>query len=84
MFGIKHILFFNVYSDLRLKDQFRKHPRSDLLLEKFVIPEPKDGKIDITIPVSSDSQVLALWISCDGDATESQYTVEIEALQLRS
>ncbi len=75
--GVSHIAFHNLYSDSRLMDQSRVHPASHLLTEDFVAPS---GKYPLTFTITPEPQkkVLALWISSDGDDTQSRYKVRLK------
>lgn len=80
--GIDTIQFYNVYSDARLAGQSRVHPLSDLMVEHFIAARPQTGSLELTFEPDTDSPVLALWISIDGDDTKSSYEVLIERLQI--
>jgi hypothetical protein len=81
--GVDRIEFFNMYSDDRLKGQSRKHPLSDLLFENFVWSSPSSTKdFDVQYTLPKKLQAAAVWLSIDGDDTQSDYSIEITSLQL--
>lgn len=80
--GIDKIDFYNVYSDPRLANKHREHPLSDLVHENFRFAAPEDGKLSGKIHTHNNERVLALWISSDGDDTDSQYQVRIKEIIL--
>lgn len=81
--GIDKIDFFNVYSDPHLANKHRQHPLSELVQENFRFAAPKNGKLSGKIRTRSDRRVLALWISSDGDDTDSHYQVRIRKIILQ-
>ena len=82
--GVDHILFFNVYSDPRLKGQSRVHPDSrGLINERFVVEKPQDGEIQVNTPVDVDRDVLAVWVGVDADDTKSKFKVRLKEILLK-
>lgn len=82
--GISHIEFYNVYSDRQLAGKSRIHPRSDLMLENFIRARPADSnQISMRFKPESNKPVLAIWLSIDGDDTQSSYQVLLKNLRLR-
>lgn len=81
--GVSHVEFFTVYQDKRLANTKRIHPLSDLMVENFVIQQPKNGKLKATFKVPSNKTALALWISSDGDDTKSAFSVRLNNLVLK-
>lgn len=79
--GISEVVFYNVYSDVRLKNQERRHPQSELFLEKYYLEKKQQIRTKINIDDSRD--VLAFWISSDGDDTKSDFRVEIKSLRYK-
>ncbi|MDD0852763.1 hypothetical protein HBN50_06630 [Halobacteriovorax sp. GB3] len=80
--GVSYIQFFNLYDDDRLKDQRRTHPQSELLKESFVAKA--SDQFDITVDLDPTKKVLALWLSSDGDDTNSRFQVQFEQIKLLS
>lgn len=86
--GVERIQFFNAYSDPSLADTARVHPLSDLMSEHFVtyVPQAADGeirKVQFEIQTKTDRRVLALWLSSDGDDTQSSFRVMFLEIELR-
>ena len=80
--GVDHIAFFNVYSDGRLAGKERYHPASRLMKEMFVESVSEGNTVTLEWTPDKSKRVLGLWISSDGDDTNSSYFVEISELRL--
>ena len=80
--GIDTIEFFNVVSDSRLTGQSRTHPLSDLLIEHFVREGNSNVGIQQRVALDPTKRVLALWLSADGDDTQSKYSVLVKKINL--
>lgn len=79
--GIDYIGFFNVYSDDRLAARQRSHPSSNLIIEQFVSKRSDDPMLLQFYP-NKEQDILALWISSDGDDTDSSYLINLSDLQV--
>ena len=79
--GVDRIHFFNVYSDDRLADGLRTHPLSTLITEQFHIKRSSDP-VTLSLKPKEDKKVIALWISSDGDDTDSSFKVTLKDLTL--
>ncbi len=77
--GIKEIVFYNVVQEKSLLGKEREHPISELLKEKFIIAPNKEGEFEMTLTEKDlpDENIVALWISCDGDDTKSSYEISL-------
>lgn len=84
--GVDHIHFYNIYSDERLKNSSRKHPQTELITEEFVSFAAATGNYEIDLPLTKnlDKKVLALWVSSDGDDTNSAYSVKIKKIKVQA
>ncbi|MGB0452258.1 MAG: hypothetical protein ACPGJV_00985 [Bacteriovoracaceae bacterium] len=80
--GIDRIVFYNTYTDQSLKDKNREHPASDLIKENFKIALKEDGTFQFQTKIDSSKNVLAIWISSDGDDTDSKFKVSLEKINL--
>lgn len=86
--GIDFIEFHNVYSDKRMANVKRQHPLSSLLMENYTYSyeQFRDSKGSATITgmikLEAGKKVLALWVSSDGDDTQSHYDVTIQKLTI--
>ena len=58
----------------------RIHPKSKLMVEEIIGSFPENKKISYTL--KSPLDVVALWISIDGDDTKTSFVTEISDLQL--
>ncbi len=81
--GIDNILFLNVPENAHLTGTNRQHPASDLLHEYMLSPANADGTIEINHTFAAPKDIVALWISSDGDDTQSQYQIIIESIVLK-
>ncbi len=78
--GIDHIEFINV-SAQDLKWEKRVHPLSDLLKEE-IVGKVESGLFEIQKKFDSPVEVIAIWLSSDGDDTKSIYTVRLDKIEL--
>lgn len=82
--GLDKIYFFNVspYSDQVGKA--RVHPKSELMHE-FVVASHSENKevLEVNHQLKMPLQVVALWLSSDGDDTKSQFEVQIQKIELK-
>jgi len=78
--GIDHVEFLNSWTDHRLAGQQRQHPATPLWRERFLLETDPSGKINQTVMLEHDAQILGVWISSDGDDTGSCFNVYIEEL----
>jgi len=81
--GISKIHFYSIYQDESLANTSRQHPLSDLLYEEYVGKPDDSGNIEVAVDIEEDKKVLAVWISADGDDTQSKYQVELSSLSLQ-
>jgi len=81
--GVSHVEFLTIYQDNRLKNKKISKSSNGMIVENFVVEQPKNGIIKTTLKIPSNKPVLALWINSDGDDTQSRFTVKINKLILR-
>ncbi|MFP5520099.1 MAG: hypothetical protein ACLGGX_09360 [Bdellovibrionia bacterium] len=74
------IFFFNISLDKTLLGQARLHPKSDLMLEEIVGSYPENKKVSYSLKKPLD--VVAIWISVDGDDNNSSFATEISEIKL--
>ncbi|AMO54514.1 hypothetical protein GZ77_23415 [Endozoicomonas montiporae] len=79
--GVERIHFFNVYSDDRLANGLRTHPLSELITEQFLFKRSFQPHV-LRFKPRDNKKVIALWISSDGDDTDSSYRVTLKDLIL--
>ncbi len=80
--GVSRIEFFNTYLDEELKGTKRDHPLAEILKENFIINVSAQDEINQVIDLPSDSNILALWISSDGDDLKASYSIELKEISL--
>jgi len=79
--GIDKIRFFNLgLHDSQMGWQ-RDHPLSALMTEQVVAVPDADGRFAFDVDTGG-IQTLAIWLSADGDDTQSSFTVRVERLEL--
>lgn len=80
--GIRQIHFLSTTRQPDLVGTSRTHPLSDLLREsRFVhLEEPGVFELDVALPEAAN--VVALWVSSDGDDTRSRFSLVIESIEL--
>lgn len=80
--GIEKILFLNVPQNSDLTGKSRVHPLSDLIEEIFLSPADSKRLIRINHSFKKPLKTVALWISSDGDDTQSKYRIVISKIKL--
>jgi hypothetical protein len=80
--GLDKIYFYNFSTSKELIGQKRQHPKSELMLEEIIASFPETKAIEHKLAKPID--VVALWISIDGDDTKSKYTTTIESIKLET
>ena len=80
--GISKVQFFNVAASPDQIGKTRQHPLSNLLYETVVAAPAPGGHLEFNINLNPPTEVLALWISSDGDDTQSHYSVQLQRLEL--
>lgn len=81
--GINKIFFYNVTNRPDLLNKSRVSPQSDLIHEKIVSLVQLEGLFKMDIKFDTPLNVVALWLSVDGDDSKSQYEVMIKSINLR-
>lgn len=80
--GISRIHFLNVGAEPSHLGRERQHPLSDLIFEKVIALPRADGRFDFTHTLDRPLETIALWLSADGDDTQSRYRLLVEAIEL--
>lgn len=80
--GVEKIYFLNAVQEKNLLGQQRQHPLSDLIYENNVWLLDKTGDFTFSYSLEVPQQVIAVWLSIDGDDTRSKYTITIKSLVL--
>jgi hypothetical protein len=80
--GISQVRFLNVAEPGGRVGAVRRHPLSDLLYEQVVTTVDVERRFAIDHLLERPTQVVALWLSSDGDDTASTFSVTLEQLEL--
>lgn len=82
--GLDKIYFFNVTNRSDRVGQLREHPKSDLLVEKILWKVDRDGDFELSHQLDKPVEILALWLSIDGDDSASEYETAIRSITLQT
>ncbi len=80
--GVRRISFYSTTRQEAELGKRRTHPLSDLLYEERVHYLEKSGPFELSYSFADPVKVLGLWISSDGDDTGSEFTLEIQNIDL--
>ena len=80
--GIDHILFLNAVQDGQWLGQRREHPLSPLIRERNVWLVDRSGPFELSYELEAVREVVAVWISIDGDDSGSEFSVLLRDLVL--
>lgn len=81
--GIERIVFLYTARDSRLLGKSRFHPSTDLMQEIAVAHRgSQESEILFTYEFKDPVKVAAIWLSCDGDDTQSSYKVRLTEIKL--
>ena len=80
--GIEKIYFLNAVQHKNLLGRQRQHPLSDLIYENNVWLLDSPGDFSFDYELENPQNVIAIWLSIDGDDTRSSYTTRIYSLNL--
>ena len=81
-FGLDHVHFFNITQNKNQLGSVRVHPSSALILEEFISLIEKPGVFKIDYHLKEPLSAIGLWLSIDGDDTDSEFTVILSNLEL--
>ncbi len=81
--GVEKIYFLNAVQDASLLGRQRQHPISELIFENNVWLLDESGDFSLNHDLEDPQQVIAIWLSIDGDDTRSSYTTTIKSLLLK-
>ena len=79
--GLDHIHFFNISQNPSQVGKLREHPASNLVREEFIASVDKVGAFAYEFTLKQPLETVAVWISIDGDDTNSSYDVVISKLE---
>lgn len=81
--GISRIHFFNVGTDKSQIGRRRQHPLSELIVEQVVAVPDREGRFDLVHRLEQPLEMIAVWLSSDGDDTGSRFNILIEEIALQ-
>lgn len=80
--GIDRIVFLNAVQHESQVGQQRQHPLSDLIYERNVWLLDRSGSFELNYELAVPHDVVAVWLSIDGDDSRSNYSMLISRLTL--
>ena len=80
--GIAGIRFFNVGLAPDQMGRSRQHPASDLIVERVVAVPDATGRFALVVDLDAPVRTVAVWISADGDDTQSRFRLTVTRLDL--
>ena len=80
--GISQIHFLSTTRQGALVGSSRQHPLSDLIRETRFVHLDETGRFELDAVLPAPADVVALWVSADGDDTGSTFTLTLESVQL--
>jgi hypothetical protein len=80
--GVDNIYFLNAVQDSRNLGLQRQHPLSELIYENNVWLLDQPGAFDLDHRLDKPREVIAVWLSIDGDNSRSDYSTLISSLRL--
>ena len=81
--GIDRILFLNAVQHASQLGQRRRHPLSELIYERNVWLIDRSGPFELHYELETPRDVVAVWVSIDGDDSRSSYSTLIRELTLQ-
>ncbi len=82
--GVDNIYFLNAVQDSGRLGLQRQHPLSELIYENNVWLLDSPGEFAFAHSLDQPREVIAVWLSIDGDNTGSSYSTLIRSLRLES
>lgn len=82
--GLDRVEFFNVTQNKSQLGKSRVHPSSDLLHEEFFAYVESPGPFNYTYSLKQPIKADGIWISIDGDDTDSDYSVLLSNMSVRT
>lgn len=80
--GLDRIQFYNITQNKEQVGESRIHPLSDLIHEEFIDSVSNGGVFNFEYKLKKPIEAVALWISIDGDDTQSEFSVLISSLEI--
>lgn len=80
--GLDRVQFYDITQNREQVGKSRVHPLSDLIHEEFFDSVGKAGVFKFEYKLKQPIEAVAIWISIDGDDTQSEYSVLISSIEL--
>ena len=82
-YGIDHIAFLNLANPEPISWQSRDHPASKGLFKETIVAHIQPNEdFELKHDLSQPNEVIALWISSDGDDTNSSFSLNLNSITL--
>lgn len=83
--GLDKIYFYNLSSFGEQLGKSRIHPQSDLMHEEVIaITSENKELLEVNHLLQKPLEIVALWLSSDGDDSKSQFKVSIQKIALKN
>ncbi len=80
--GVERIIFLAATQQDALFGTEREHPLSELITEQYEWSLKDDGEFSFEYEFDEPKEVLGIWISSDGDDTQSSYSITYKKITL--
>jgi len=80
--GLDKIYFFNLGENKNFIGKTRVHPKSELMLETVVATTSDTKAFRFTHTLEKPLPTAAIWLSIDGDDSQSKFTLQLKELRL--
>lgn len=81
--GVDRIVFLKIGRDRDMIGKTRQHPASELIEERVIaVREGPSPELKVTHVLQEPLEATAVWISIDGDQTQSEYQVKVTSITL--
>lgn len=79
--GLEKISFFNLTDQSARLSSFRIHPSSELMEEYVHTLIQPDGEFTMVHEFEDETEIAGIWISSDGDDTQSSFTTTLDLIE---
>lgn len=81
--GLDHLELFAATQQKMMLGKKRIHPSSDFFHEEYAFELSKSGEFSFSKKLEKPVTALALWLSSDGDNSQSSFKIEIKSLKVK-
>lgn len=81
--GLDKIYFYNITNRKELLGKSRSHPKSELIYESAFLLLDKEGPFEMAVNLPQPIEIAAIWISVDGDDTQSEFVTMISDIAIK-